>query len=319
MPPATRRPTLTRVPGVRAGHAHDALGRSGVTVLRFAQPTPTAVDVRGGASATYDTASLGLEATYGRRWGLFFAGGSIFGLDAARGLRECILEDGEGHPAFERGRRIAPVSGAALFDLPPDGTALPDYAVLGHAAARAASERPLASGRVGAGAGATVAKYRGRSSARPGGIGSVAASTEDGMVGVVAVANSVGAIRDPFRGRWIAAARDRNGRLLLPDARVPPPARRSSPGPGTNLVAVVTDASIDRPGLFRVAVLAHTGLSRAVVPVHTATDGDVVFASSTGSPAGPRRTEAPGALADRIGGLAARLVAEALLRAVGAG
>ncbi len=308
--------TITDVRGVRAGHAEDPRHRTGVTVLRFDSATATAIDVRGGASATYDTASLGLEATYGRRWGLFFAGGSVFGLDAARGLRERILEEGGGHPAFERGRRIAPVSGAALFDLPPDGTAIPDYAELGYAAARSASDRPLGSGRVGAGAGATVAKYRGRRSARPGGIGSVAAAIDGGHVGVVAVANSVGAIRDPFAGRWVATARGRHGRGVPPEPPSGSVRSRAAPGPGTNLVAVVTDVPLQRSELYRVAVLAHTGLSRAVIPVHTATDGDVVFSCSTRAPDRRVPSGPPGARADRVGSVAARLVAEALLVAV---
>lgn len=311
MTPGSRPGTLTRVRGVRVGHAVDPAGRTGVTVVRFAGASPTVVDVRGGASATYDVASLGLEATFGRRWGLFLSGGSLFGLDAARGLRDRILEEGGGHAAFRRGRRVAPVSGAALYDLPPDGEPIPDYAALGYEAAGRATDGPVAEGRVGAGAGATVAKYRGRAFARPGGLGSGAADVGRGRVGVLAVANSVGAIRDPFEGRWVETARDSSGRLLPPDDAGP---RGSSAG--TNLVVVVTDLPVDRPALFRIAVLAHTGLSRAVIPAHTSTDGDVVFAATTAEPAARRPERFPGEAADRIGQVAAGLVAASLLRAV---
>ena len=80
-PSALRRDGLA---GVRVGHAASVDGSTGVSVVLFGQAAPTVVDVRGGASGTYDTASLSLDATFGRRWAVFFTGGSVFGLDAGR-------------------------------------------------------------------------------------------------------------------------------------------------------------------------------------------------------------------------------------------
>lgn len=283
-----------------------------MTAIRFGVAALTVVDVRGGASATYDTASLALEATFGRRWALFFSGGSLFGLDAAAGVRARVLEEGEGHSAFRSRHRIAPVSGAALFDLPADGGALPDYRALGYAAAAAASERPVGRGPVGAGAGATVGKYLGPHLAAPGGVGSAARRLRgEGWVGVLVAANSVGAIRDPSTGAWLAGPGKAGGEFRPP--RASSSARRGDRG--TNLVAVVTDVAVSRPELARVAVLTQTGLARAVVPVNTTTDGDVVFASTLRE-GRPRPERRPGARADALGYVAAELVAEALARAV---
>ena len=159
------------------------------------------VDVRGGASATYDTASLSLDSTFGRRWAIFFSGGSLYGLDAARGIRTRILETGGGHRAFRNPNPVVPISGAALFDLPRRREGLPDYLPLGYEAARRANRGPVAVGAVGAGAGATVGKYRGRARAMHGGVGSAAARRRGlGTVGVMVVVNSVGAVRDPASG-----------------------------------------------------------------------------------------------------------------------
>lgn len=299
---------------MRVGHATAPDGSSGVTVLRFERASPTVVDVRGGASATYDTASLALDATFGRRWGLFFAGGSLFGLDAASGLRTRILEEGGGHSPFRSRFRIAPVSGAALFDLPRRVRPLPDYRALGYAAALEASRRPVAHGRVGAGAGATIGKYHGRRFASPGGIGSAAVHLPRlGWIGALAAVNSVGAVRDPRTGRWLAGA-SAPGRGVLP----PPTALGSRAGDlGTNLVAIVTDVPVTRAELARVAILAQSGLARAVVPVNTATDGDIVFAATTGE--GSRgRQRRPGDWADRLGSASAELVARAVAVAVAA-
>ncbi len=56
---------------------------------------------------------------------------------------------------------------------------------------------------------------------------------------------------------------------------------------------VATDAILTKAQAKRLAVMAQTGLARAIYPVHTPLDGDIVFAAATG-----RR-----ALADPVYGL----------------
>ena len=299
--------------GIAVGHAETPEGTSGVTVVRFEEPAPTVVDVRGGASATYDTASLALDATFGRRWAIFFAGGSVYGLDAARGVRTRILETGGGHHAFRNPNRVVPISGAALFDLPIRPGPIPDYLPLGYEAARRARPGPVAVGRVGAGAGATVGKYLGRHRAMRGGLGTAAARVSSwGAVGVLVVVNAVGAIRDPGTGAWVAGARGRDGRVRPPGSERPGP---DLPG-GTTLALVVTDVAVDRPVLARVAAIVHSGLASVIVPFHRSTDGDVLFAATTGAAGLPRTEVPPGEVADRLGARAAELAAAAVLGAV---
>ena len=84
------------------------------------------VDVRGRASATLDTHSLELAATFGRRDALFFSGGSVHGLDAGRGVRVALLNAGRGEPVFGRGPPLPRVSGAGLYDLRADRPVVPD-------------------------------------------------------------------------------------------------------------------------------------------------------------------------------------------------
>ncbi len=304
---------LTSVEGVSVGHAATPEGTSGVTVTRFGAAVPTVVDVRGGASATYDTASLALEATFGRRWAIFFAGGSLFGLDAARGVRTYVLETRGGHTAFRNPNRVAPISGAALFDLPTAEGTLPEYASLGYEAARTAGRGPVAQGRVGAGAGALVGKYLGRERAMHGGIGSAARRIPGGgTVGALVAVNAVGAVRDPASAIWVAGARLRGGRIAPPALGRPP----GEPNRGTTLTLIATDLAVDRPALARVASIVHAGLGRAIVPYQTSSDGDLVFAASTES-ISPRAVDSwAGARADRVGWLAAESAVEATLSAV---
>jgi L-aminopeptidase/D-esterase-like protein len=309
---ASRRETLTAVPGLRVGHAESADHASGVTVVLFDAPAPTIVDVRGGASATYDTASLALDATFGRRWAVFFSGGSLYGLDAARGIRTRILETGGGHRAFRNPNPVVPISGAALFDLPTRLAGIPDYLPLGYEAARVADRRPVAEGRVGAGAGATVGKYRGRGRAMRGGVGSRAASVPGlGAVGVVLAINAVGAVRDPASGKWVAGARGAGG-AVVPPREIRAPRSRST---GTTLALVVAELAVDRPTLARLGAIVHAGLSSAIRPFHSSTDGDVLFAATTERLRAPRESR-PGEFADRLGLRASELAVEAALRAV---
>ncbi|HEV2429142.1 MAG TPA: P1 family peptidase [Thermoplasmata archaeon] len=310
--------TLTTVRGVRLGHAEGPGARTGVTCLVFDRPAPTVVDVRGGASGTFDTASLALDATFGLRSALFFAGGSLFGLDAARGVRERLLEEGKGVEVFGNPHRIVPISGAILFDLPGRGVALPDYRLLGRDAVRRASRGPVPLGRRGAGAGALVGKYLGRKRAAPGGVGSASEElATGGAVGVLVVLNSVGAVRDPSTGRWLAGPTASDGSILPPGGG-PRDARRARQARGTTLVAVVVDAPMGREVLQRLCVAAHDGLARSIVPCHTPYDGDVVFASGTARGGAGRPREPPGAVADRTGPVVTRLVERSVLRAVGA-
>lgn len=304
-----------RVKGIRIGHSTAPDGSTGVTVVLFHAPAPVVVDVRGGASCTYDTASLTVEATFGRRWAIFFAGGSIFGLDAGRGIRTALLSTGAGVRPFQNPNRVVQISGATLFDLPGAEGPITDYLPLGFDAVAHASGSRVAVGRVGAGAGAMVGKYLGRARAMPGGTG-YASGRLPGMGSTCAlvVLNSVGAIRDPKSGQWLAGARGPSKKIVPPDA-----SRFGRPrdvARGTNLVLVVTETSLDRRGLYRLAQQAHDGLARAVVPSHTATDGDVAFAASIFDRAGPVRERYPGATADRVGAYAAELVAKAAAVAV---
>jgi D-aminopeptidase len=80
----------------------------------------------------------------------------------------------------------------------------------------------------------------------------------------------------------------------------------------TTLVVVATDAILTKAQAKRFAVMAQAGLSRAVYPVHTPLDGDVVFAASTG-----RRPLADPLIAlTELGALGGNVVARAIARGI---
>ena len=81
-------------------------------------------------------------------------------------------------------------------------------------------------------------------------------------------------------------------------------------GANTTPCIVATDANLDKAQCHRLAVAAHDGIARAVVPAHTPHDGDIVFALSTQT-----HTVSEGDLL-QIGAAAAHCVARALARGV---
>lgn len=78
----------------------------------------------------------------------------------------------------------------------------------------------------------------------------------------------------------------------------------------TTIAIVATDAALDQAQLTRIAVAAHDGIARAIVPSHTLFDGDLVFAVSTGT-----KPVAGAALLD-IGHAAATCLTRAIARGV---
>src|SRR5262249_56403883 len=83
----------------------------------------------------------------------------------------------------------------------------------------------------------------------------------------------------------------------------------ATPGQNTTIGVVATNARFDKTQMTKIAEMAHDGLARAINPTHTPSDGDTLFAMSTGaSGVTPNLTV--------IGALAAEAVSQAILRAV---
>jgi L-aminopeptidase/D-esterase-like protein len=307
---------LTDIAGVRVGHADDAAIASGVTAIIFDAPAVASIDVRGGGPGTREESVLHLEGTVDAIDAITLSGGSALGLDAAGGVQAWLAEQGRGLRIRDAVVPIVP--GAICFDLLNGGNKawgrFPPYRDLGYAAARAASS-DFALGSVGAGLGATTANFKG-------GLGSASARTEAGVgVGALAVVNAVGSVT-VGDGPWFWAApfevgQEFGGRGLPPSFRPDMLKARLKGGPeanaaeNTTLVVVVTDAVLTKPQARRLAMIAQTGMARAIYPVHAPLDGDVVFAAATG-----RKPIDPLFGLTELGMVAANTVARAIARGV---
>ena len=303
--------TLTAITGLRVGHAEIPGVPTGCTVILTPEGVPAGVDIRGGAPGTYGTDTLYPLNLVERVNGVFFTGGSAFGLSVGDGLRQYLRAQGVG---FDTGHGYIPiVCGAVIFDLGINDTdRFPDQN-LALQACRDATSDPVAEGCVGAGAGATVGKLYGIERAMMGGLGSACIQTAAGLqVGALIVVNAFGDIRDPENGRLIAGCRESQDGFRLLDADREMHKLQSLRGfpDGLNTVVgvVATNAQCNKTQLTKIAQMAHDGLARTVTPAHTLYDGDTIFALSCGS--------LPGYEVTVIGALAAQATAQAILRAV---
>ena len=142
------------------------------------------------------------------------------------------------------------------------------------------------------------------------GIGSTSVKVAGLTVAALVAVNAVGDIVDPNSGKLVAGARTPDGRSLINtmsqirNGKVGSLPRRLQ---NTTLAVVATNARLDKTELTKVAQMSHDGFARAINPVHTPSDGDTVFALSTGEPVDARL--------GLVGALAAEATSRAIVRA----
>ena len=279
--------SITDIDGLLVGNAQDDRLKSGTTVLTAKAPFTASVHVMGGAPGTRETDLLAPDKSVAQIDALTLSGGSAFGLDAASGVTDGLLDQGRG---YRVGPAIIPiVPGAIIFDLLNGGDkAWGDnpYRALGRRAFDAASP-DFEIGSVGAGTGALTAMVKG-------GLGTASCVLPGGQtVGALVAANPMGSVTTPGDRHFWAAPFEQNGEFggMGPDPASglgwPLESRKlkamttQSDRANTTIAIIATDASLTEAQCQRVAVAAHDGIARATVPAHSPGDGDLVFALST--------------------------------------
>jgi L-aminopeptidase/D-esterase-like protein len=302
---------LTDIPGVLVGHASDYDGLTGCTVVLCERGAVAGGDIRGSATGVDEWDVLNPMHVAPMIHGVVFSGGSAFGLESASGVRRFLDHKGVG---FKTGAGPVPiVVGAILFDLGFAKKGVRPTREMAETAAAAATDRSVVEGAVGAGTGATVGKILGAGNAMKSGVGSWTVALEGGnagvMVSALAVVNALGDVRDPASGKIVAGARKAADSMEFANsARL-----MKSMGPtgftreNTTLVVVATNAMLTKVEATKLAQLGQLGMARAINPVNTMSDGDLVVAMSCGTSRAP---------IDALGVAASEAVAEAILRAV---
>ena len=292
--------------GLKVGHFTQDEDGTGVTAFLFEESARGAYWICGAAPASHELAVLDPENSVPNLHALLWAGGSAYGLFAAKGVMEYLKERKIGHPTPHGVVPVVPA--AAIYDL-AFKKSVPPNAENAYQACLAAKPNNMASGRIGVGTGATVGKLVPHTHCMSGGLGCAQLSLASGITVIAyAVVNSVGDVRNAA-GEIIAGACDDNGQFANSEAYLLSGRAEKDLFAYTNttLALVVTNAKFSKDELKRVGKMAIAGMARAIYPVFTRFDGDTIFCISVGDKIASELT---------VGALAAETVRLAILNAV---
>jgi L-aminopeptidase/D-esterase-like protein len=313
---------ITDVPGIRVGQADDPRIRTGTTVILGDGLLQAAIDVRGGGPGTRESDVTDAHNLVHAVNAVTLSGGSSYGLAAADGVAAELGAAGIGYGGLARaGVPVSPiVTAVILYDLANGGDkdwgANPPYNDLGRRALAAAGA-DFALGTAGAGYGAMAGGLKG-------GTGSASTLASGGFtVGAIVAVNSLGSVIAPGTRHFWASPFELDGEF----GDLPPRALRAgpeewgltkiaAPRENTTIACVATDLALTATELKRVAIMAQDGLARAIRPVHSPFDGDVVFALATAKRPMTADEMARHALTMQAGAIAADTLARAVARGV---
>jgi L-aminopeptidase/D-esterase-like protein len=301
--------TITAVEGVLVGHATDFEGVTGCTVVRFEKKAVGGGFIPGMATGTRGTDLFRSIHLRDEVHAYFLCGGSAFGLDATGGVMKYLEEHGIGFDV--KCTRVPRVPSAVIFDLPlGDCVRRPDSA-MGYQACVNASSGPVEQGCVGVGVGATVGKFYGLSRAMKAGVGSACLEGSYGRVGALVVVNSFGDVVDYDTGERLAGLLNESGKKVISTTNEMKTKAVTKDfdfgfreGQNTALAVIAVDASLIKPELNVISLMAQRGVVKTIDPIHTTFDGDVIFAASLGTYQGEVDLNVIGLLAEEALGRA---------------
>ncbi len=303
---------LTDIDGILVGHASDYEGMTGVTAILCEAGATAGLDIRGSATGSSETDLLSTTHATDRIHAVTFTGGSAFGLESSSGVRLHLERKGVGF-ATGAGMVVPLVPCAVIYDLGVGKRGVRPTRESGEAAAKAATNAAVVEGAVGAGTGATVGKLFGMERAMKSGVGSATVWLDGPYAGIrvaaLAVVNAFGDVMDPETGRILAGARRSATSLDFSDTALQ--MKRGVRGgfrwTNTTLVAVATNAQLNKVGATKLAQHASAGMARTLSPCWTVHDGDLTIALCCGEEKADITS---------LGVAAAEAVAQAIVRAV---
>ena len=298
---------ITDIENIKIGNCENKENGTGVTVILCEDGAPCGLDIRGGGPASRESGLLNPLAAAEKIHSVVLSGGSAFGLNSSDGVMKYLKEKKIG---FDTGIVPVPlVCTSCIFDLGVgDKNAFPDKK-MGYDACQNAEMQNYQDGNFGAGTGATVGKLKGADFAMKSGIGSYAIQLGRLKVGAVVCVNALGDVFDE-NGNIIAGLLGDDKKSFRNSEKTMYNMYQMTENlftTNTTIGAVITNASLDKTKMNKIASMAHNGLARGINPVHTSADGDSLYALSVGN--------VP-ASCDAVGTLAARVVHRAIIKAV---
>ena len=306
-----KRITWNEIDFVKVGNATDAVGKTGLTVLRFPQGAQGGLHISGGGPAARESGVLDPTTAPTPVNALVLGGGSAFGLCASDGVMQSLEARNIGFPTAYG---VVPiVCQSDIYDLSYGSpNARPTVQMACDACERTFTNTEPISGNVGAGTGATVGKVCGMERAMKGGIGYAAAKLGDLVVGAVVVVNAFGNVYDRY-GHALGGVMDEGrqhildacqlmfdqyvgviegkplvgksvigsmGDTSLKDSNARGEAVLGMEKGNTTIGAIVTNAKFTKGELTKIAMMSTNGYARSIRPVGTLSDGDTIYAFS---------------------------------------
>lgn len=265
---------------LKVGHVTKEDLGTGVTVFLFDKPVVGAYQRMGASPASHELTTLDLDTSVTGVDALVFAGGSAFGLSATDGVVRWLKKQGRGFVTHAGNVPIVPA--AAIYDLAVKSDR-PPTSEDGFLASEMAVANNFLQGPIGAGTGASVGKLIDSAIPMRGGVGCAQMTLENGIsVLAYAVVNCVGDVYSK-NGNIIAGAQLANGHFADCTTSILKGRDDSRASLfNTTLVAVFTNAGFDKNTLKRIAMVGVSGMARAISPVFTRYDGDILFCFSLG-------------------------------------
>lgn len=266
-------------PGLRVGIAEYEEGPTGCTVFHLPPGgAACSVDIRGGSPGTI--------GTYEWAHAVCFAGGSLYGLEAACGVAAELMAMRGNTVGWTE---IELVLGAIVYDFGRRENAIYPDAELGRVALRAAREGAFPLGRRGAGRSVTVGKTFGLEQGEFSGQGGAFRQLGPTKIAVFTVVNAFGAIVDR-EGKVVRGHYDAERDLRIPLVEGLETQLPQGPPGNTTLTLVVTNQQLTRRELRQLGVQVHGSMGRAIQPFHALVDGDVLYTVSTNEVENPEVT-----------------------------
>lgn len=249
--------------GIKIGHYTDAMGLTGATIFVPDNGADIGIDVRGSDTGTINIPAYDTKGADKVVKAIVLTGGSTAGLECAIGAMDYLQSPS--------------VVGAVIYDREIGKDERP-HLKDGFEMARNASYNNLKQGNIGVGTGATVGKWIYKNKMK-GGFGiSIKEVVDNAYIGAFVAANAMGDVINPVTKEFYADT-GKYDFINYYDKSF----GNSKMGRGTNttLAVVATNIEMHREELMKVSELAQDGMARAIYPVHTNWDGDIVFSISS--------------------------------------
>lgn len=249
----------------------DTNKETGCTLLYFPQGAIGAVDARGGSVAAREESSISSLNLSAWVDGIVLAGGSTYGLEAASGVMQKILEKRKFSTVFND---IPCVPAACVYDFRYRNSSTYPDVEMGKKAFDHLQEGQIEIGQIGAGTNTFVGKVLKQASPEKAGLGAYSLDIDGCSILAVSVVNALGNIVN-FKGEIVRGSLGIDGRRLsIAESQNETDLKMGN----TTISCLVINAELSRTELNRLTVMVHTAMAKVIDPFHTPFDGDVLFA-----------------------------------------